>query len=281
MASRITIASDHVDLHGDRMSKDALESMVAIVNGERKVRWGIDHQRDLPPFGRIANAILEEIEGHFYVTVEQIEYDTYEDVDWNNDLLKASFSTNQCPFNEPDFDIPAKFTVSIDPQNFTTPEDYEDFLNILRGADLNIATEEFARKALISDPEIAIRLTEAIFIYKLLKPIAKNIAKKASKEISNRIADDSGKLYSFIKESTIEMLSRVIPKNRPVNYIIKLPGIPEIELLARIKDPEILIKALKESRLKKLRREIDKIESNLNFEKIQFTLTGNGNSIFY
>ena len=72
------------------------------------------------------------------------------------------------------------------------------------------------------------------------------------------------------------MASRVSLKNRSINYIIKFPNESEIELFAKIKDPEVLIKALKGEKIEKLRSEIDEIRSHTSFEKIQFILTDKG-----
>ncbi|WKN30319.1 hypothetical protein PZB74_15245 [Porifericola rhodea] len=276
MTNRIVLSSDHVDSHGDVMTKAALESVAKIINGDRKVRCTVDHKRDLPSWGKLINARVEEIDGHYYLTAEQIEYDIYEDVDWNKDLIKASCSHNEQPFNDPDFDIPASLELSADPQNFRNYSEFRNYFNFIKSSDVDIKTQEFGRKALINDPEVVLRIAEYYFIYKLLKPTIDKTTKKISDKISDNLTEDTVKLYDFIKKSIKKFMLKAIPKNRPINYVIKLPGNPEIELFANITDAEKLIGALKPSKLKKVRDEIDQISENVLFEKIQFTLTEKG-----
>lgn len=114
MANRITLASDHRDSHGEVITKEVLEMMAETVNGQRKVRWGVEHKRQLPPMGRAEDAKVEEKDGHHYLTVRQVKYDVYETVNWNEDLVKASFSKDQSPFVEPEFDPLSNSKLLID-----------------------------------------------------------------------------------------------------------------------------------------------------------------------
>jgi len=258
------------------MTKLALESGAEIINGERKVRMGVQHKKDLPPLGKIINARVEESDGHYYLVAEQFEYDTYEDVSWNKDLVKASSSVDNHPFNEPDFDVPEKLEITVDRQNFKNYSDFESYLTFVESIHSEVQTGEFGRKAQINDPEIVLKLTEYFLVYKLLKPALEKTAKKISEKVSDKLTVESEKLYDFIRKSLKEFLLRVIPKNRPVSYVIKLAGKPEIELFAKITDPEMLIRALKQNKLEKLRDEIQAINVNVDFEKIQFILTEKG-----
>ena len=91
-----------------------------------------------------------------------------------------------------------------------------------------------------------------------------------------KIAEDSSKIYDLIRASVKEMITRIVQKDRQINYVIKFPHSPEIELFARIRDPKKLIKALKDKRIAELRSDIDEIRNHTEFEKIQYILTDKG-----
>lgn len=276
MSKRVIISSDHIDRHGDLLTKEALESGAKIINGDRKVRWSVEHKRDLPPLGKIINAKVENLNDHYYLTVEQIKYDIYENVEWHQDLVKASCSEDNNPLNEPNFEVPDKLKVSLDRHNFRSNQEYENYIKILKQGHIDFEIEEFSRKSYVNDLEIVIRLAEYYTLYRIFKPIIQKIADKIIEKVSDKIAIDSEKIYDFIKLSAKSMLNSAIPKNRSINYIIQIPGNPEIELFAKIKDPDLLIKALRNESLKIIEKEIIEFQDKIIFEKIQFTLTDKG-----
>lgn len=272
MTERIIISSDHVDKHGDIMTKEALESGAKIINGDRCVKLSIDHKREVPPIGKIADAEVIEKDGHFYLTARQIYFDKYEEISWNSNLVRASCSSNNKPFNEPKSKISEKLIVSTDPHIFKTLEDFENYQTILKGLDSDIETEQYGRKALINDPEIILRLAEYYFIYKLLKPTVEKTIQKTTEKISDKLSDEAVRFYDFIRKSMSELASRIKPTNRPISYVIQVPGSPEIELFARIKESEDLIKALKPRKVEKIKNEMARFSDNFQIEKAQFVL---------
>ena len=146
----------------------------------------------------------------------------------------------------------------------------------MKSTDDSFDTTLFGRKALLNDPEIVLRVAESYVIYKFLTFTVGKTIRKVSEKISTEIAEDSVKLYALIRASVKEMIRRANPKNRQINYVIKFPHESEIELFARIEDPEILIKALRAKKIAKLKTDIDDIRSHTKFEKIQFMLTDKG-----
>lgn len=86
----------------------------------------------MPPLGKAVEARIEEKEGYCYLTIRQVEYDVYEQIDWNNDFIKASFLEDQSPFVEPEFDPPSELELSIDPHNFASRSEYEDYVDSLK-----------------------------------------------------------------------------------------------------------------------------------------------------
>lgn len=86
------------------------------------------------------------------------------------------------------------------------------------------------------------------------------------------MSDEAVKFYDFIRKSIIELTSRLKPTKRLISYVIQLPGNPEIELFARIKDSEELINALQVRKVEKIKDDIDQLSKNFKVEKAQFIL---------
>ncbi|SDJ84831.1 hypothetical protein SAMN05421823_101249 [Catalinimonas alkaloidigena] len=273
---RVVISSDHVDSQGDLITKQGLESAADIINGDRKVRYSVEHMTGLPPLGKIVNAEVIESEGHHYLTVEMLKYDVYEEIEWDKDLVKASCSSNDQPLNEPDFDISSQIKVSLDEANFETRADFEEYIQVLKQSNLDIETESFLRKSIFNDPEIIVKIAEYYFIYKFLRSALDKTVNKISDQLSDKFAEDTIKLYDFIRQSVKELLVKAIPKNRPISYVIKISGNPEVELFASIKEPDLLMKALEFDELTNLKHKITEIKNKIVFEKIQFVLTKTG-----
>ncbi len=54
-SKRYILSSSNLDKHGHVMTKQALEGSLKVINGKRKPRLGLDHNRNFPPMGRINN----------------------------------------------------------------------------------------------------------------------------------------------------------------------------------------------------------------------------------
>lgn len=167
MGNRIIISSDHVDSHNEVMTKEALESGAKIINGDRCVKWTVEHKRDIPPLGKIDDAEVIEKDGHFYLTANEVEYDTYEEIPWDKNLIKASCSTNSKPFNETSNEVPNHLTIHLDPHIFKTYDDYFNYQDRMEELESELISQEYGRKALINDPEIIIELAEYYFLYQI------------------------------------------------------------------------------------------------------------------
>jgi hypothetical protein len=73
---KVTVSSTHLDSQGYMMTKEALESMLPYLNGERKIRLGLEHIRTFPPFGVTMNGeIVSDDNNHYYLTAENLYFD--------------------------------------------------------------------------------------------------------------------------------------------------------------------------------------------------------------
>jgi len=185
--------------------------------------------------------------------------------------------TNPAPFIEIENEYSDVFKVSVDPHNFASKSGFQKFsqsINEFKDIDCKLGIN--MRKSQLPDFEIVFTFTQSIFYYHLLKPIAKKMGDKIADKVSGKVVDKSSEYYRFLKMTITDVVHSCIPRTRPVMIVFEIPGTPHIELFAKTKDSELVIKALKESKLKKLMKEIESLQKRMDIGKIQFTLTENG-----
>jgi len=274
---RAVISSTHIDSHGDRMSLEALEQMVeAINNKDHCIRMGVDHRKDFPPKGRIENASLKKEGDYYLVEADFCEFEKSEIVDWNETLIKESFP-NFFQFAEVDNNTPNKISILTDPHNFKSYEEYKKYKTYVNSKiDLDIDMKEEMRKSAIPDPEIIFQLASSFIFYQLLKPVAKQIGEKVSDDISDYAVTEGGKIIKLIDETLREFLYRSIPKTRPASIIFDFPGTPHIELIARTRDKNLVLKSLSENKIADVKKEIEELSKHINIAKVQFLLSKKG-----
>ncbi len=274
--TKITLSSTHIDSHGMMMTKSALESGLEFINGNRKVRMGLEHDMTLPPLGRINDAqVIRGVDDEYYLTAYQEFFDKRELVtlETGETLISESFNEGGTPFTEAKEYEPKGIEISVDPVNFEKLEHSRAFYNRLKQTtELEISNIDIIRKAQILDPEIVFKFTEnivyALFGYK----IAKLIIKKTIKKLGNKISDDLSKIYDLIKNAILLYAKKAIPKNRPITYIFVFPAKIQIELIAISDSPNTIIESLYKSNLKQIEYRIIELVDLFNPEKIQFIL---------
>jgi hypothetical protein len=275
MKNKVILSSSSIDKHGDMITKGDLESRANTINGPKSVKSTIDHKRDLPPQGKIVNAEIIEKEGVSYLIADDVHYDIYEDLVWDHNLIKASCSNDKRPFNLENREASNKSIINLDPHIFKSKGEIEKYLSEFESIDHELEFVEYSRKAEFSDPEIIINLAKYWLVYKLLRPIVQKSTEKVVEKISDKITEDTEALYDLIKKSIIKLGGRIKPSKKRLSYVIQIAGKPEIELFAKIEQPNDLIKALKKNKIKTVRDEIERISEFVEIEQIQFTLDNN------
>lgn len=271
-SQRFVMSSSHMDKHGTVMTKEALESTLKFINGNRKPRLGLDHNQTFPPLGRINNGeVIQGEDGAHYLIADQEYFDTIEKMTLPNGitLIRESFSGENFPFAECKIKPIEKTEILYDSINFENHKKSKDFVQDLKEKceiDFNVA--EFMRKSLIPDPEIIIKFTEILGI--ALGIGLRKIPEKLGEEIGN----DLVKVYNLIKRTIIKSTSELIPKNKPIHFIVEIPIEKSlVELVVTTRNPDIAINAYKKEILSQLKHEIEIAVTNFNAEKIQYLYT--------
>lgn len=267
-SQRYVLSSSNIDKHGHIMTKEVLESSLKFINGERKPRLGLDHNRNFPPMGRINNGEVIEKDGAFYLVADQEYFDVSKSATLENglELIEMSFSDENFPFIECEFEPIETIEVQIDPINLGSFENGQKFLNEIKSeSDLEIKGSEFIRKSEIPDPEIVLKLTEII-------GIALGIGlRKIPEKLGEAIGEDLVKFYKLIGKTIRKSVKEMIPKNKPIHFVVEIPiNKTKVELIVTTRNPDIAIMAYKKENIEKLKEEIETSINHLKAEKIQF-----------
>lgn len=274
-SKRYVLSSSHVDKHGHLMTKQALEGSLKFINGKRKPRLGLDHNRNFPPLGRINNAEIIEEDGIYYLVADQEYFDVSRTAILNNgvELIEMSFSNENYAFIESEYQPVEIIEIGIDPINLGSFERGQTFLEELKSeSNLDFKGSEFVRKSEIPDPEIILKLTDVIGI------ILGIGLRKIPEKLAERLGDDLANFYVLIRKAIIKSVKEMIPKNRPIHFVVEIPVKKTLlELIVTTRNPDIAINAYKKENIEKLKKEIRWSIEQLNAEKIQYFLNEENN----
>ncbi len=265
---RITLSSTHLDSQGFKMTKEALESMLPYLNGERRVKLGVEHIRAFPPFGVITNGeIIQGTDGEYYLQGESKYFDNNEEIELEDGtiLIKESFKEDNKPFLESESKEIQNIHISTDPANFENFNGFEELMKVIaEESEIDFESSMVGRKSNLPDPEIIIQLTEIIVL-------ALGIgATKIPEKIGEAIGDDLVKFYKLIRTSAFEMIKRTIPANRPKNFVIEFVFKKIIvEMIISTNNPDEVLKAVSIEKMSEINEKLISLKK-LKPEKIQF-----------
>ena len=270
-SERVVMSTTHLDKHGTIMTKEALESALKFINGDRKPRLGLEHNQTFPPLGRINNGeVFQGKDGEYYLLADQEYFDKVERIKLLNglELFRHSFSEENYPFAECDFKSIDKIEILYDPANIENYRKGQSFIQDLKkGSKIEFNGAEFMRKSEIPDPEIIIRLTEIL-------GIALGIGlRKIPEKLGEAIGNDLVEVYKLLKKTIKKSISELIPKTKPIHFIVEIPIEQSlVELIVTTRNPDVAINAYKEGVLSQLKQEIEISIKTFNAEKVQYFL---------
>jgi hypothetical protein len=264
----IILSSTHLDSQGYMMTKEALEGSLKFLNGNRRVKLGVEHIRSFPPFGAIVNGkIVQGKDDAFYLIGEAKYFDSLKTTTLEDGtvLLKECFKEGNKAFWESQVEEITKLEISTDPANFEGRFGFKELMDTLRtDSELDFDEPMIGRKSELADPEFIIRITEILALALGL------VATKIPEKLSETIGEDLGKFYKLITRSALEMIKHTIPANRPKNFVIEYNYANYlVELIITTNVHDDVLNAVSKEKLKPIREKIQLLK-NLNPEKIQF-----------
>jgi hypothetical protein len=282
--AKIILSSTTVDSHGDVMAKSALDGMADIMNGERKVKWTIDHLREIPPLGFIGEGKVIPQRDIFLLQGETFKHDYIKEASWNKDLLIEGYNV-PISYVEVEDNPNSVFSISIDSNNLGSHSDLtfleNEFDKLFQSND---ALQVHGRKSQVPSPELIIVLDLVKWGMLLYNPVTKKFAEK----FVEKFAEDT---YDFIKEKSKpfrESLLRAvkltraksIPKNKSLKTVFQVHGKPHIELIASDNTGENIAKGISFKNMSQMYETVKDFEKLCDVVKIQFTLSPKGKWIF-
>lgn len=263
------IASSRTDKHGTRMAVSALEDIVNIINGDRKIRVAMEHDMSIPPLGYVNNAkLVNDKDGNYYVVAEYKLYDRCEIVEFQDGqtLYIEDFENEEIKFIEIKNENPLKIKLRFDAVNFESYNEYVNFKNDIKKEFKDIEVQEIMRKSEIPDPQVIFDLTSAIATY----IFGKEIIPKIMDSTLSQVSQDVGSFYSMIKRVAIKTGQTLQPFDRPITYIFTSVGIPIVELLIITRDSDEVITSISKEKVDLVRQKIIDLSLLGRIAKIQF-----------
>lgn len=270
------IASTRIDLHNTVMTLHALEGMAEHLNGPRKPAMRVQHDRTVPPMGATVSAKIEPTDdGHHELYAE---YDIFPDpvpvtLPDGTEALEQHSEKVRYAFTTATMDTPDTIAVAVDYMNFESHEALQQFYTELRNQlDEPFHEKHFGRKALISDPELLITLSlKAAAIW-----LAVRVGTGVAAAVSDIAKEETKKLYYTVRSTILRYASFAKPKNRPITYVLKVPGTPNIEFVARSTDVNKVVTAFTNGSFSTVYEQVGMLRDTLCPEFIQFILNDDG-----
>lgn len=276
MRYKAVIATTHIDRHNCKITKEALEDAVEkIKHGETVPSLGLEHDSMIPPIGKVIDAWIEQLDdGEYRMVAIQETFDRYKEILLPDGSIayEEYIIQNNKPFTlRSSENTPDKLKIDTDLVNFESQKEYEEFIKEIN--DNDVIEEGFiGRKSLIPDPEIVFTLTKNLILFFA----GKHILERASDKIIDSMIEDVSKLYEVIKKAIVSAPKYVIPKNRPITYIFEAPGEMILEFVARTNEPNKVITALTQEKLKYCFEKAEELNKTMNADKIQYILNRDG-----
>ncbi len=270
------LSSTRVDKHNTVMTLQALESMVKLVNGPRKPAMRVEHDRTVPPMGvMVAAQIQQADDGHHELFAE---YDVFPDpvpvtLPDGTEAFEQHSDSERCAFAIATMESPATIAVGVDYMNFESHDQLKQFYAELQETLENpVQEKQYGRKALISDPELVITLGLKATAIWLLARAGKGVAEA----VSDIAKEETKKLYAVMRTAILKYVSYARPKNRPITYVLQIPGTPNIEFVARSSDANEVIMAFTKGSFSSVYAQIKTLHDTLHPEFVQFILSDEG-----
>jgi hypothetical protein len=243
-----------------------------ITERERKVVVLAEHDSTCPPLGlTIAGHVVKIEDGFHGLEVISALYGNPVDVDLpdGDSGYLQELPEYPCPLTLSDFGDSELPEVQIDPSNFDGFEQASVFLEEIReiAPELEYDTGVLERRSLIPDPEVVFRLG--------LSLSATWFVARVSKAAADAIEPRLKRFFDVIIETVLKAAKTAIPLLRPITYIVKVNGDPNVDFVVRSRDPNLVIRAFTGD-FSEISKQVVALRNRFSAEMIQFLLDEEG-----
>lgn len=272
---QLLLATTHVDSHGMKMTREALEGAVRQINGDIVPGMGVEHDVTIPPLGKFGEAFIRELpDGEYGLYAIPIFYSEEKSsiVELpNGELGRMDVWEDKRPFAGMHEEVPEEMEFSYDLVNFESSDEMEKFSKTLE-EDGPFKQQLLIRKSFIPDPELIIKLTQhgisTLVAYKVFETFGKRVKEDLNNDLIN--------IYSKIRNAMINYAKCCIPRNKPVTYLLVLPGSPSQEFVIKTTELDVAIKAISAEKISEALTEAERFIASFNTQKIQFVFNNEG-----
>lgn len=270
--SNAIIATTHM-VRNTVLTVESLESAAKqISESKRKVVVLAEHDHTCPPLGMTVSGRVVEIEdGYHGLEVISALYGNPVCVDLPNGHsgFLQELPEYPHPLTSSDFGDSQLPEIQIDPSNFGGFEDASVFLGEIRkiAPELEYETGVMERRSLIPDPEVVFRLGLSLSAIWFVA----RVSKAAADAVEPRLKG----FFDVIMETILKTAKTAIPILRPITYIVKVNGDPNVDFVVRSRDPNVVIRAFAGD-FSEISKQVVALRIRFGAEMIQFLLDEKG-----
>lgn len=270
-------------------TREVLQHMAEQQNGNSALMITIEHDRTVPPSGKVLRAWIEQAaDGELDLYQEQEFFGDPETIlgPDGEELFLCKSAIDGRPFIGCSAEPPSSeiTIVSIDRANFENDKDLKAFADEIAEVG-QYRKGMIPRYSAVPDPLTIIEIAVA---WTLASSLTKKTSDKCSEVIANGAADEIAQAGKFAKKALIGLVKHAVPKKDPVAIIVIQTCDPVVELvftdaekeLADL-DPAVIEKALQDAINYKRLMKATKVQFVFNGTKwtMSFLVTEDGAAI--
>jgi hypothetical protein len=256
---------------------DALEGAARQINeSHRKIVMLAEHDHTCPPLGVTIAARVVQIDGghHALQTITALYGDPKEiELPDSSIGLLQELVEYPHPLTSGDFGECTIPEVQIDPENFGGYENAQVLLAELSAIapDIEYDVGTFLRRSLIPDPEVIFRLGVLLSTSWLGVKMAKATADALEPKLK--------RFVEVMCDTITKTAKNALPMTRPITYVVKVNGKPNIDFVVKSRDPDIVISAFTGD-FEKVAKDVSRLRQRFDAEMIQYMLNEKGEWVF-
>jgi|688.fasta_scaffold102209_1 hypothetical protein len=258
-------------------SIEALEGAARQINeGQRKVVMLAEHDHTCPPLGMTIAARVVPIEdGHHALQTVAALYGYPKEIELPDSSigLLQELVEHPHPLTSGDFGDCSIPEVQIDAVNFGGYENAQVFLLELSAIarDIEYNVEFFERRSLIPDPEVIFKLGVALS--------TSWFGGKMAKAAADALEPKLKRFLEVMCDTITKTAKNALPMTRPITYVVKVNGKPNIDFVVKSRDPNVVISAFT-GNFEDVAKDVSRLRQRFDAEMIQYLLNENGEWVF-
>ena len=267
MIRKNIVSGTGVDKQSQQITLPALREYAEFINSsDTALRMGLNHDRTLPPVGKVISGELIPYDGKVLLeaTIDDFIEEFERCIGPNGEPLYRGKSTvDSRPFAGEKASSDAQLMLKINPIHFTQ-EEFSDVTEYLQ-SQCNIKVDTTFEKGI--EPTIQLVF---LFAHGLIAILSSKTKERAARKLSDEIANDIAKMYTKLKDAIVYVTKKIASIYKK-DFIFVEPGQP-VEFVVRAKTANEVLDAFVQLRAFDFVSVVEQFKhyTNDNIDKIQF-----------